>query len=114
MKPFFLLNKINELFPPDFSTKNFNTCLEYAKSCYHFSKFSHDFDFSGLIDYLASNFCLIEEEKFLKRPNLIQYLIISNPKLQIHTEDSLFDIVNQIINNETSEEKGNTERIDSI
>ena len=95
-----LFDKINELFLPDFSEANLDTYIEYIECCYNFSKLWPDFDFSGLLDYLSSNFYQIDEEKFLKLPRSIQYSIISNPKLQITTEDSFLDMINQIIEKE--------------
>ena len=111
-----LFDKINELFLPDFS-ENLDTYIEYIESCYNFSKLWPDFDFEGLLDYLSSNFYQIDQDKFLKLPCYIQYSIISNPNLQITTEDSFLDMIIQIIEkNETTTSKiDKTEnQIDSI
>lgn len=93
-----LFTKINELFPPDFSKENLELYVDYIQCCYNFSIISNDFDFSSLINYISSNFYSLPEEKFLKLPLEMQYSIISNPHLQIASEDSLLDTVMQIIN----------------
>ena len=109
-----LFKKINELFPPDFSVQNVSTYLEFVQSCYYYSQFSPDFDFSGVIDFISSNFYSIDPETFLKIPRYIQYLIISNPNLQIKTEDSLLDIVLKIIESTTfSEHADQDDQIDN-
>ena len=110
-----LFQKINETFPPDFSAKNLDTYFELVQSCYYFSQFSSDFDFSSLINFISNNFYSIDSNKFLKLPRSIQYLIISNPNLQITSEDSFYDIICQIIDRETfSEEYSNYETIENI
>ena len=82
-----LFNKINELFPPDFSKENISNYVDFIQTCYPFSRFSTKFDFIGLIDNISRNFYSIEPEKILKLPRSIQYSIISNPHLQILSED---------------------------
>lgn len=94
-----LFSRINELFPPDFSEENLEIYVDFIQCCYNFSLLSSDFDFSGLLDYISRNFYSIPEEKFLKLPHGIQYSIVSNPHLQITSEDSLLDTVMQVINN---------------
>lgn len=81
--------------------------------CYHFSQFSPDFDFSGLVDNISSNFYSIDKEKFHNLPLSIQNLIISNPLLKIKSEDSLLDIVLQIIEKADFSEKVE-EEIESV
>ena len=61
-----LFSKLNESFPPDFSEENIDTYLKYIQSCYGFSQFSLDFDFTGLVDFISRNFYLIDQEEFLK------------------------------------------------
>lgn len=93
-----LFSKINENYPPDFNEANIDVYLEYIQSCYHFPRFSSDFDFSSILDNLSKNFYLINPDKFLKLSRKMQYTIISSPNLQIKNEDSILDIIHQIIN----------------
>lgn len=110
-----LFIKINELFPPDFSTENLDTYVEYLQSCFYFSHISIDFDFSSLIDFISKNFYLVNPNTFLKLSHSIQYSIISNPHLQIKTEDWLLDLICQITGSQTfSEENDHGEKIDNI
>ena len=92
-----LFIKINESFPPDYIEENVNTYLNNIQIYYYFSQFSPDFDFSGVISFISNHFYLLDQNEFLQIPRRIQYLIISNPELQIQSEDSLLDIVLQII-----------------
>lgn len=110
-----LFNKINELFPPELSKENFGTYLEHVQCCYYFSKLSPDFNFSSLIENISKNFYSIEPSEILKLPRTIQYSIITNPHLQIKTEDSFLDLICQIIDNQTfSDEIDSKEKIDNI
>lgn len=99
-----LFLKLNELFPPDFSKENVNTYLKYIQSCYNLSILSHDFNFSSLISFISSHFYTLDQGEFLKLPRRLQYLVISHPQLQIKSEDSLFDIILQIIETPNKEE----------
>ena len=92
-----LFTIINENFPPDFDENNVSTYLECIQCCYHYSHFAMDFDFSSIINYIASNFCKVDPDEFLKIPRKIQYAIITNSNLKIKSEDSLFIIIDQII-----------------
>lgn len=92
-----LFSKINQIFPPDLTEENLNTYLQYIECCYHFSQFHSDFDFSDLLNKISNRFYSIDPDDFLRIPRPIQYSIISNPKLQIKSEDSLLDVVLQII-----------------
>lgn len=100
-----LFNQINSHFPPDLSSENLDTYIEYIECCYHFSQISQDFDFSSLIEFVSKNFYSINEQNFLKLPRTIQYSIISNPYLQIRSEDSLLDIVIEIIQSDEQTEE---------
>ena len=105
-----LFSILNTNFPPEFTEDNFEIYLNYAECCYHFSQFSPDFDFSNIINNISSNFYSVDQNEFLKLSRRIQYMILSNPNLQIKSEDSLLDLVLQII--EKEEKDG--EEIDNI
>lgn len=108
-----LFSKLNEAYPQEFTEDNLDMYLNQIEIYYHFSKYSPDFNFSNLIDYISSYFYSINQDSFLKLPRKIQYAIISNSHLQIKNEDSLFDIILQIINDE-KEQRKEDESIDNI
>ena len=56
-----------------------------------------EFDHKSLISFVSSHFDQLKREDFLKVPRRIQHEIISQENLRIESEDSLFDIVTEII-----------------
>lgn len=66
------------------------------------------FDYQSLFDYISSHFYLIDQEKLLKLPKLILYSIISNEKLKLYDEDSLYDFINSIFSKEDSNNERDT------
>lgn len=100
-----LFTKINENFPPDYSEENISTYLTNIQCYYHFSQFSPDFDFAGVISFISNHFYLLDLDEFLKIPRRMQYLIISNPDLQINNEDSLLEVVIQIIESDQKKDE---------
>ena len=64
---------------------------------YRLSKFSNSIDFSATLSFIASHFYMVDIDEFLKASREIQYMIISHNELQIENEDTLFDIISQII-----------------
>lgn len=79
-------------------------CLKIIQNYDNFSCF-WDFIDINLYDYVARNFYLLDKEDFLKLKRRIQYLIISNPNLQVENEDFLLDIVLNIINSNCDDEE---------
>lgn len=94
-----LFTKINEFFPPEINEANLETYISYFTICYQFSQLSPYFDFSTLVEQVATNFSLIEPEKLLTLPMPFQYAIISNPRLRIESEDSLYDYIVELFEN---------------
>ena len=104
-----LHDKLNELFPQNYSEENVNFYLKNIDCCYHYSTFNADFDYKSLISFVASHFYQLDKHVFLNLSRFIQYQIISHPQLQIESEDSLFDIIIEII-----EKKKEGEEIDDV
>ena len=104
-----LHRKLNELFPTNCSEKNINTNLKNIEFLYMFSHVNETIDFSIVISFIASHFYMIDIKEFLKQSRQIQYMIISHDELQIESEDILFDIISQIIEN-----KKDTDEISDI
>ena len=92
-----LEDKLNEHFPPKYSESNVNSYLKNIECCIHFSSMKPEFDHKSLISFVSSHFDQLKREDFLKVPRRIQYEIISQENLRIESEDSLFDIVTEII-----------------
>ena len=103
---------MNEVFPPKYIEENINSYVKNIESCYHFSRLNGDFDFDELLSFVSSHFTEIDEEYFLKLPRHFQHWIISRPELQIESEDSLFDIIIEIIRRKDKCDK--SEEIDDI
>ena len=108
-----LHSKLNELFPQNFTEENANSYLKNIECCYQFSQFKPDFDFTSLLTFIASHFYKLNKEIFLNLPRKIQHQIISHPQLQIESEDSLFDIILEIIEKKDQQEK-QEEEIDDV
>ena len=70
-----------------------------------FSHVNETIDFSTVISFIASHFYMVDIEEFLKQSREIQYMIISHDELQIESEDSLFDIISQIIERGKNDDK---------
>ena len=105
-----LHSKLNELFPQTYTEKSVNYYLKNIDNFYNFSQYKTDFDFTSLLSFIASHFYAIDRNEFLKLSRNLQHQIISHPKLKIDSEDSLFDIIIEII----ERKKENEEEIDDV
>ena len=105
-----LHDKLNEHFPPNYNEENVNSYLKNIESCYHFSRFKFGFDFTSLLSFVSSHFYQLDKDEFLNQSRRLQYEIISHPNLQIESEDSLFDIVFEII----GKEKENEDEVENV
>ena len=80
----------------DFSSKtaeNIDYFIKYLKYSEYFMQASNFINNDGLLDFISSHFYCIDQNKILTLPNSIFYSIISNEKLKIESEDSLFEII---------------------
>ena len=92
-----LYTKLNELFPSNYSEDKVNIYMKKIENFYDFSTIEIENDISNTVSFIASHFYAVDCEEFYKLPTGFQYMIISHKELQIESEDSLFDIVSQII-----------------
>ena len=77
-----------------------NSYLDRLEIFYNFSiEEDLQFEISSVVDYISNNFYIIDQNKLLNLPNKVFYLIISNENLRIKSEDALFDLVCEYIQN---------------
>lgn len=100
-----LNRKLNKLFPTNYSEENLSTYMNNIDYLYHFSQISETIDFSSTVSFIASHFTNVNVDDFLRASREIQYMIISHDELQIESEDSLFDIITQIIEKKNDDDK---------
>ena len=74
-----LHNKLNELFPPNYSERNVNIYLKNTECFYHFSYFKTGHDMNSLLTFISSHFEELNKENFLKFPRYLQHKIITHP-----------------------------------
>lgn len=70
--------------------------LKYFHSC---------FDDEQIIDFISSHFYKIDQNKLLTLPKSVLYSIISNSKLIIESENSLYQFINKLFLNINSEKE---------
>lgn len=68
---------------------NIDQYLDNLKILYQISPLSNCFNYKSVINYIASHFYSIDENKIISLPLSIIYSIISNENLVIDSEDSL-------------------------
>lgn len=102
-----LFEKINENFQFNIQETNIDKYLENLNFFYSFTRKSKHFNYSKIIDNVASHFYSIHFEKLTKLPKSILYSIISNPHFKIESEDWLFDLINTIFKDGKNEDDEN-------
>ena len=70
--------------------------LKYFHTC---------FDDEQIIDFISSHFYKIDQNKLLTLPKSVLYSIISNSKLIIESENSLYQFINKLFLNTNSEKE---------
>ena len=94
-----LFSKINKNFPTEINQSNIDAYLQDLQFYYTQSQSNsqfrsfNDFNYVNIINYIASHFYLIDEEKLLELPKRILYSILTNENLQLQNEDSLFSFI---------------------
>ena len=94
-----LFNILNDEYPFEFNVQNIESYLKYVNIFYYLSHIYKKFDFSHFIEIISQNFYLIDQNKLIDLPTSILYMIISNTKLRLNSEDSLFEFINKIFIN---------------
>lgn len=95
-----LFNKLNDIYPLEFNFLNIESYLQYVTKFYYLSYICENFDFSRFVEKISQNFYLIDQNKLVSLPKSILYTIISNEKLKLNSEDSLFEFINKIFEND--------------
>lgn len=112
-----MYSKIDQLFPQEINKSNYEIYLQTFPYFEFLSKtisYSNFLEYSTIIDFISSNFYSIDRTSLLKYPKKVLLSIISNKNLQLESEDSLFDFINEIYSNEYSEFSVNEEPENNI
>lgn len=124
-----LFIKLNEIFPKEIDDTNFDLCLQDLLLFYNEKQnFQHlrslnYFNYSSVINYMASNFYSFDQNKLLQLPRSILYKIITNENLKLVDEDSLIDFIQKVFNDnelnfeeedEDNEDENDEEKINII
>lgn len=102
-----LYHKIEELFP---KKKNLTFIDKYLQEVETFESANYidfDFDFASIFDFIAKNFCSIDKKKLMKTSKSNLFKIINNKNLKLKSEDSLFDFITEIFQNEDNDNDNN-------
>lgn len=105
-----LFNKINEIFPLDTNDDNIGELLEIVE---HQEKTKNGtniynqitIEIESIYDILSANFHKLDKKKLNSLSKRILIKIISSDHLQIENSDSLFDIIEELFDNEEGEEE---------
>ena len=97
-----LFKKINELYPKEFKEKSIDDLIEELLFLNNFSEknISIEINLNSIIDIMSINFSSIDQNKLQKLPKTLIYSILSNEKLKIESEDSLFEFILKLYDNE--------------
>lgn len=100
-----LLEKINQIHPFEINENNIKEYLHYLQLFHSFTQPSRYFNYSNIINFMSSNFYLLDKSELVKLPKKILYSIISNTNLKIETENSLFDFIQKVYSEDEDEDK---------
>ena len=107
-----LFKVISDSFQMEINDNNLDHYIQLLMHLYQFSPSTQYYNYNNIIDYISGNFHLIDKSKLLPLPKSILFLIISNDKLKLYNEDSLFDFVQQIF--ETDENDSEFDKNDFL
>ncbi|KAK8876532.1 hypothetical protein M9Y10_006749 [Tritrichomonas musculus] len=109
-----LFTMINENLKNEINETNLDFYLQDLLFYYEQNRTQlHSYNYQNIIDYIASNFHSIEQEKLLQLPKPILYSIITNKNLQLENEDSLLTFIQKIFINDEEEAEDEKENQDS-
>lgn len=101
-----LFKKLTEVFPTELNDRSIDLYLQDLQFCNSQYKQKlqscsfNCFTDEHIIEYIASHFYSIDEDKLLQLPRPILYTIITHKKLKLKNEDSLFSFIQKIFSNE--------------
>lgn len=91
-----LLTILNDLYPEEITMKNIDLYLTNLPKFSQISPNFQYFNYSNIIDYISSHFYLIDHKKLKELPLEIIHSIIFNSNLRLESEESLFDFINEL------------------
>ena len=94
-----LYTKISELFHEENENEEIERSLlllQFIENEMIIPNIQSDNQHETIIDFIASHFYLIDEEKLLKIPKNLLYSILNSQKLKLKNEDSLLDFINKL------------------
>lgn len=103
-----IYQKVNEISSINTEELNVDSCIEMLQTDYFLNSinnFSVSFHNEKIIEFLASHFYSIEKSKIISLPKSILYSIITNEKLKLENEDSLYEFIKEIFSQTTNEIK---------
>lgn len=103
-----LYQKINEIFPQNINETSIDLYLLYLQNTNYYKSFPF-FNEKQAIEYISNHFYSIDPEDLKNLPKPILYSIISNKQLIIESEDSLFDFITDLFEDEEITEAENVD-----
>ena len=95
-----LYNKLVDLYTNEINETNLEQYLTNLSILSNISPAFDCFNYNNIIDFVSSHFYSIDKMKLKNLPKTIIYSIISNQNLKIKSEDSLFDFINELFEND--------------
>lgn len=102
-----LFKVISDAFQIEINDSNLDQYIHLLIHLYQFSQSMQYYNYNNIIDYISANFHRIDKSKLLPLPKSILFLIISNNKLKLYNEDSLFDFIQQIFETDENDSELN-------
>lgn len=112
IKNYELYNKLDELFEKSKDDQRLKEELEFVSFFGNICDDSEVINFSKSIDYIASNFYLIEKQQIFDLPISVLYSILKNKELTIESEDSLLDLIEEFFNGYKDQDQSSLSKID--
>ena len=109
-----LFEKINKIYQFNINESNIDYYLQHLQVFHNFLGISRHFNYSKIIDFIASHFYIIDENKLVKLPKSTLYSIISNQNFKIKDEDSFLDFINTMFSTENDKNNENLTKIDFL
>lgn len=104
-----LLNQIESLYPCEFIPDQLENYLEELR------KYSNIIEYEPeIIDFISSHLYEIQREKLICLPKKILYCLIKNDHLQISSEDSLYDIIQESFKEDKEDEEYKEDDLDLL
>ena len=108
-----LFLQINKLFPQKIDEASIDMYLLYLLNTKYYQSFPF-FNENQVIEYISSHFYSIDRDDLMNLPLPILYSIISNDHLVIESEDSLYDFVTDLFENEDLNDESSSNDYDII